>query len=216
MRVDTATGEQMVRPSCHVPNSHAAIIGGQMSSSRVVVSVASIFLNVSAAVAQPPETTPAAPQPPLFQGIMVDANGKTVGRVIGISSVDLVVRQISGVWVLLRVRDLTIGFDNEQDAIPYFYQTTDCTGQAYFPVNQSDDRHVIEPVAGMVGMIDPATAPSIYFAGTPVSVVAAKSVRNAGQSCIAFNPNSPPSIAVGPAQNVPVSSLELTLPFSVK
>jgi hypothetical protein len=187
-----------------------------MSLTRWVVSVASIFLSVAAAVAQQPETTAAAAQPPLFQGIMVDAKGQTVGRLIGISSVDLVVRQISGVWVLLRVRDLAIGFDSEQDAIPYFYQSTDCAGQAYFPVNQSDDHHVIEPVIGTVGTIAPATAPSIYFAGAPVSVVAAKSVRNAGQSCIAFNPNSPPSIAVGPAQSVPVSSLGLALPFSVK
>jgi hypothetical protein len=187
-----------------------------MSSRRVVVSVASIFWSVSAAVAQPPETTAPASEPPLFQGIMVDANGKTVGRLIGINSADLVVRQISAVWVVLSVRDLTIGFDSEQDAIPYFYQTTDCTGQAYFPVNLSDDHHVIEPVTGTVAIVAPATAPSIYFAGTPVSVVAAKSVRNAGQSCMTFNPNSPPSIAVGPAQSVPVSSLGLTLPFSVK
>jgi hypothetical protein len=187
-----------------------------MSLSRLVVSVASIFFGVSAAVAQQPATKAAATEPPLFQGIMVDAMGKTVGRLIGINSADLVVRQISGVWVLLRVRDLTTGFDNEQDAIPSFYQSTDCTGQAYFPVNLSDDNHVIEPVIGTVGMIAPATAPSIYFAGTPVIVVAAKSVRNAGQSCIMFNPSSPPLIAVGPAQTVPVSSLGLTLPFSVK
>jgi hypothetical protein len=187
-----------------------------MSLTRWVVSVASIFSSVSAAVAQQLETTGATTQPPLFQGIMVDANGKTVGRLIGIDSADIVVRQISGVWVLLRVRDLTIGFDSEQDAIPYFYQSTDCTGQAYFPVNLSDDHRVIEPVNGAVAMVAPATAPSIYFAGTPVSVVAAKSVRNAGQSCIAFRPNSPPSIAVGPAQSVPVSSLGLALPFSVK
>jgi hypothetical protein len=187
-----------------------------MSLTRWVVSVATIFLSVSAAVAQQLETTAAATQPPVFQGIMVDANGKTVGRLVGISSVDLVVRQISGVWVLLRVRDLTVGFDSEQDAIPYFYQSTDCTGQAYFPVNLSDDNRVIEPVNGTVAVVAPATAPSIYFAGTPVSVVAAKSVRNAGQSCITFNPNSPPSIAVGPAQSIPVSGLGLALPFSVK
>jgi hypothetical protein len=56
-----------------------------MSLNRAVVSVAAIFLGVSAAVAQQPETAPAVSastltNPPVFQGLMVDAKGKTVGR----------------------------------------------------------------------------------------------------------------------------------------
>jgi hypothetical protein len=52
-----------------------------MSWSRVAI-IASICLGLSAAVAQQRETTTAATaQPPVFQGLMLDAKGKTVGRI---------------------------------------------------------------------------------------------------------------------------------------
>jgi hypothetical protein len=62
---------------------------GKMSLIRAVVSVASIFLGLSAAVAQQLGTatnkaaasaSSALTNPPVFQGLMVDAKGKTVGR----------------------------------------------------------------------------------------------------------------------------------------
>jgi hypothetical protein len=81
-----------------------------MSLSRAIVSIASIFFAVSAAVAQQPETTTA---PPVFQGLMVDAKGKIVGRVfidyeIGVNTV---VRQISGAWEKLAFGDPASGFN---------------------------------------------------------------------------------------------------------
>lgn len=57
-----------------------------MSMKRAIATVASIFLGLSGAVAQQPETELAASassaltNPPVFQGLMVDAKGKTVGR----------------------------------------------------------------------------------------------------------------------------------------
>src|ERR1700731_4059358 len=96
--------------------------GGQMSLIRAVVSIASIFLGLSAAVAQQAGTatnnaaasaSSGLTNPPVFQGLMVDAKGKTVGRYVfsgnAYSAGDLgdaflggfVVRQINGIWVML-------------------------------------------------------------------------------------------------------------------
>jgi hypothetical protein len=127
-----------------------------MSLTRAVVSVAAIFLGLSAAVAQQPETaannaaaaaSSALTNPPVFQGLMVDAKGKTVGRLYPGGTTrtggNSVVRQINGVWVLLAVLDLdpTTGFQLAilaNNELVYLYQSADCTGQAYFLVNPSN------------------------------------------------------------------------------
>ena len=94
-------------------------------SVRAIVSIASILgLLVTAAAAQQAETAAAASassaltNPPVFQGLMVDSKGKTVGRlfilVSGLLPVppgnNYVVRQINKIWVLLPVLDFTTGF----------------------------------------------------------------------------------------------------------
>jgi hypothetical protein len=121
-------------------------------SVRAIVSVTSILgLLVTAATAQQPAVTgnaPAAAQPPLFQGIMVDAKGKTVGRlVINVYGTNFVVRQISGIWVELPVADVTTGFQitDNNNTVYYLYQSVDCAGQAYFSysqVNKNNGRHM--------------------------------------------------------------------------
>jgi hypothetical protein len=96
-------------------------------SVRAIVSIAAIFLGLSAAVAQQAETaansaassaSSALTNPPVFQDLMVDAKGKTVGRLFmsavgGDVNLPLkfsVVRQISGIWVAITVTDFTTGF----------------------------------------------------------------------------------------------------------
>jgi hypothetical protein len=70
-----------------------------------------------------------ATQPPLFQGVMMDAKGNTVGRAVVTGFFTArVVRQIKGVWVSLSITPS--GF-YEGDPLPLFYQSTDCTGTAY-------------------------------------------------------------------------------------
>jgi hypothetical protein len=188
----------------------------QMSFSRAAVSVASMFLGLSAAFAQQEATT--AAQPPEFQGTMVDAKGKTVGRLI----IDVrgnqnsVVRQINKVWVVLVVPDLATGFLVNTN-ISYWYQSSDCTGQAYLAVNPETSAAVTAPAFGNVATIPPATQPAIYFAGAPASVVAIKSLKTTGSpicGTVGFPDGNP--MYVGLPQSVPVSSLGLTLPFSVK
>ena len=75
-----------------------------MSIPRAII-IASICLSLTAAVAQQREATTAATAkpPPLFQGVMEDAKGKTVGRIFPVlgGSGLYVVRQIDGVWVTL-------------------------------------------------------------------------------------------------------------------
>jgi hypothetical protein len=191
-----------------------------MSMSRAVLSIALNLVGLSAALAQQPAQSAAAAAS-VFQGLMVDARGMIVGRVVSESdygAATLVVRQISGIWVVLRVGDFTTGIGNGgDDTLTYWYQSADCTDQAYLPLNPAGLGYVTGPVFGTVATVPPAAMPTIYFAGTPVSVVEAKSARPAGQSCVTLNPdNSPVPIAVGPPQSVPVGSLGLTLPFSIK
>jgi hypothetical protein len=189
-----------------------------------VVSVAVTFLGLSAAALaqQPALTPPATAQPPFFQGIMVDAKGKTVGRFFPgvvffgpIGSSNTVVRQLGGVWVALGV-DVVGGFEvTDPGNITFYYQSVDCTGQAYFLVNNPPDSGSVSfLVRGTVSTIPPSTRPSIYFAGSPASYLAINSARETGGSCYPVGGGGP--AYVGPAQNVPLSNLGLTLPFSVK
>jgi hypothetical protein len=92
----------------------------------------------------------AAPEPPLFQGIVVDANGKTVGRLgaIGHEGYNTVIRQIGGIWVELQL-DVVSGFATK--GFNYWYQSSDCSGQAYIMVNPSAGGGVMaSPAQGAV------------------------------------------------------------------
>jgi hypothetical protein len=203
-----------------------------MSLIPAVLSVASIFLGLSAAIAQQATNNAAASassaltNPPVFQGLMADAKGKTVGRLylgVGFLSSTVtatnVVRQISGTWVMLPVGDFTVGFSTVQPPyITYMYQSLDCTGQAYLNVNGFSPTFVTEPAVGLVMTFPPATAPSIYFAGSPAKMVTIQSYLSTGYPCQLWSTqtNPPNPNYVGPIQVVPVRSLGLTLPFSVK
>jgi hypothetical protein len=200
-----------------------------MSLNRAVMSAASIFLGLSAALAQQPQTAPAAfasnalTNPPVFQGLMMDAKGKTVGRLFpsfpyipigGAAELpsNLVVRQISRVWVALQV-DVLQGFTVSVD-LDFLYTSVDCAGQAYLAVSSNFNPTAVLPARGYVWTIPPATQPSVYFAGPPYSNLVINSDRDAAGGC--SSPSFGAPVFVGPAQSVPVSSLGLTLPFSVE
>jgi hypothetical protein len=115
--------------------------------------------------------------------LLVDANGKTVGRffpnLFGAASgygpyqvpYHGVMLQIQGIWMTLPVNDLASGFANASpNSIGLYYQTTDCTGQAYMFVNSAYG--ITVPQLAVVLTIPPATAPSIYYAGTPSQIIA--------------------------------------------
>jgi hypothetical protein len=194
---------------------------------RAAWSIASIFLGLTATVAHgqvqgtvAPGQTQTTVTPPLFQGIMVDAKGKTVGRIYinawlpeyytnSTGHYHMVIRQINGVWVALPVSDFTSGFTNfDQNQLNYYYQSSDCTGQAYMRPNPSLPSN--EPSIALVTTVPPSSEPSIYFSGTFAQVQISSS-RTTG--CNTF---APVTLWVGPIQSVPVSSLGLTLPFKVK
>jgi hypothetical protein len=182
-----------------------------MSWSRVGL-VAIACLGLTAAVAQQREATTAATakSPPLFQGIMEDAKGKTVGRLgaIGHDGANTVIRQINGTWVEVQV-DVTAGFVTTR--FDYWYQSSDCTGQPYLLANGSGAN--VMPGMGLVYTIPPATAPSIYFVAQPSLLTMQSVLAGAfGSYCEGVNR----SLWVGIPQSVLVSSLGLTPPFSVK
>jgi hypothetical protein len=81
-------------------------------------------------------------------------------------------------------------------------------------VNSNTVPYVTAPPLAVIATIPPATAPSIYFAGTPASLVTINSYTQSGY-CNVLAPNGF-TANMGPIQSVPVSSLGLTLPFSVK
>jgi hypothetical protein len=185
-----------------------------MLLSRATAFVASIFLGLSGASAQQ------AAAPPVFQGLMVDAKGKTVGRIFPIfgGGTTFVVLPISKIWVSLEVVDLTSGFAVQPPStFAYYYQSVDCAGQAYLPANNftGGGPDVMGPAPGVVSVIPPATAPSIYFAGAPMSVLTMHPTNTLGGSCYTYSGGGQP-MYVGPAESFPVSSLKFTLPFSIK
>jgi Sulfatase-modifying factor enzyme 1 len=140
-----------------------------MSSSRAVLSIALNFVGLSAAVAQQPAQSAAAAAS-VFQGLMVDARGMIVGRVVSESdygAATLVVRQISGIWVALRVGDFTTGIGNGgDDTLTYWYQSSDCADQAYLPLNPAGLAYVTGPVFGTVAIprdaSDGSRAPEVH------------------------------------------------------
>jgi hypothetical protein len=182
---------------------------------------------VSAAVAQQAAVLNALANPPLFQGIVMDAKGKTVGRISfnSGSSFDnhtsVVIRQIDGIWIALPVTDIISGFSTTRATdLIYWYQTKDCTGQPYMSANGPNPQIVSAPPVATVTTVPPATAPSIYFAGTPTGMVTVNSTRYApvGSTCDPLGPDNqgPFTSYMGPVQSVPVSSLGLTLPFKIE
>jgi hypothetical protein len=194
-----------------------------MSLARAAFSATAICLGVSTAYAQQAATSAATSQPPLFQGIMVDAKGKTVGRYVfsGRNNPEgyaedlflgaVVIRQISGTWVMLQMGDFKNGFaDTDPQAMQFYYQSTDCKSTAYLPVNTRGPNYATAPAIGYVVTIPPATAPSIYFAGSPANVTFGS--RLYGGVC---NTDSE-TLYAGPVQIVPLSGLGLTPPFSIK
>jgi hypothetical protein len=131
------------------------------------------------------------------------------------------VRQISKIWVVLPVADFTTGFQIlllPQQLPFFFFQSADCTGQAYLFINPSvvnpDTGNAVptSPAIGYVATILPATAPSIYFAGSPATLTINSVRSNTG--CNPWSGGNPNY--VGPVQSVPVSSLGLTLPFKIE
>jgi hypothetical protein len=173
------------------------------------------------------------PPGPPGQGatVLVDANGNTVGRLyftdgnpLGLNgSYQYVLRQINGIWVAIPVTET--GFQSiGPPPFQYWYQSADCTGQAYLMVNQAifggPSPGPSSPAAGYPATLPPANIPSIYFAGTP-SILTLNSYQNppvppfAGM-CFPWTNGPSPTVYAGIPQSVPVSSLGLTLPFSVK
>jgi hypothetical protein len=145
---------------------------------------------------------------------MVDAKGKTVGRLAWnvYSSSQQVMRQIDGVWVVLIISDLTTGFLIDRPPA-YVYQSTDCTGQTYLATNAESGQSY--PILGTVAAVPPAASASIYFAGPPYDMLLMKSGRSPGESCFPFDGGGA-NMAVGLAHSVTVSSLDLTPPFFIK
>jgi hypothetical protein len=202
---------------------------------RTVASIALIFLSVSTACAQGGTLGPSA----LFQGIVLDAHRKIVGRLVPTNlgnSEYFVVRQISpssaspgtsadggrfatsatsstsAVWVALPLADLVTGFTPQALPLIYYYQSTDCTGQAYLLADQTSGSDIL--ALGIIATVPPATQPSIYYAGLPWSMMTFQSALIAPGSCNAGGGAF--SAYAGLPQSVPVSSLGLTLPFSVE
>jgi hypothetical protein len=129
-----------------------------------------------------------------------------------------VVRQISGVWVTLTIdviKGITPAVDANDTPIPltFLYTSLGCTGTAYLAANQGRLAQTVLPVIGAVFTLPPSTQPSIYFAGSPSSLLTFNSFQDVGGACTSWPGNA---VFAGPAQSVPVSSLDLTLPFSVK
>jgi hypothetical protein len=134
----------------------------------------------------------------LFGNPQLDNNGLSQNPDDG--GFNVVLLQISGMWMALPVADPTSGFTSiSADGFNVFYQSTDCTGQPLLFVNSNKGGWATGPVLGNVVTIPPATAPSIYFAGTPTSMATIGSVRHGSSSCAM---TGTPVGYVGPMQSI--------------
>jgi hypothetical protein len=143
----------------------------------------------------------------------VDANGNTIGLLLTNYGYNYtVVRQISGILMVLPISDLLSGFAIGNGVI-YYYQSADCTGQQYLPLeNTVSGGSDILPVAS-IATIPPATQPSIYFSGPPSRLTIQSYRSTYDNQCITRGGFSQ---WVGLPQSVPLSDLGFTPPFSLK
>jgi hypothetical protein len=130
-----------------------------MASIRLAfASIASIFMGLSAAVAQQAETKATSP-PRLFEGLVIDAKGKTVGRLVGYDSVVLTV---DGVWLAILV-DPT-GFTNAgPTSLNIFYTSINCSGAGYMVAGLPSFAWVVSTPSTFVAQ------PTLFFPGLPNS-----------------------------------------------
>jgi hypothetical protein len=171
------------------------------------VSIASILgLLMTAALAQQPALTgaPATAQPPLYQGTMIDAKGKNVGRLLEVSRV---VREVSGIPV--GINAMSSGFQIYPPTdIQVFFQSADCTGTGFL-----DAANV--PVLGFVTTNPPTIPqPSLVYPGKPVAVMTMASIRTLGNPCQTLD--TPYTYTFGPMQTVDVATFGLVPPFTSK
>src|SRR5262249_15794946 len=128
--------------------------------------------------------------------LVVDANGYIVGPLFTSFS-DLatygnppvVLLKINQAWVALAISDLSAGFDvSNYQTVTYYFQSNDCTGQAYLFVvpntpNPNLPPAVTAPAFGVPAIIAPSTQPVIYFAGLPAGTMTLHSYKFPGYNC---------------------------------
>jgi hypothetical protein len=175
-----------------------------MPLGRAVVSVASIFLGVSAAWAQQSQVqlqSKTMPEPPLVQGIVVDAKGKTVGRLLN----GVVVRLVNGTPVAIPVDSNGFQGGGLDNAV-FLFQSADCTGTKYM------DAGSILTTGSIITAPPSVPVPTLFFpAGTPTLRTIASLTE--GGPCV---PVPPMASMVGVTQSADVSSWGLVPPFKVK
>jgi hypothetical protein len=147
--------------------------------------------------------------------MVVDANGNAVGQLGRNDNVTSIIRQISGIWVEIPV-DVANGFVPTKDffnGANCFWQSADCTGQAYLAQRGGGSGTSSFLSQAVIATISPATQPSIYFAASPM-LLTMQSYKSflLNNACQAIQT----TIYVGLPQNVSVSGLGLTPPFSIK
>jgi hypothetical protein len=147
--------------------------------------------------------------------MVVDANGNPVGQLGRSDNVTSIIRQISGIWVEVPV-DVVNGFVPTKEFFNeanYFWRSTDCTGQAYLAQQGGGSGISAFLSQAVIATVSPATQPSLYFAGSPM-LLTMQSYKPflLNNACQAIQT----TIYVGLPQNVSVSSLGLTPPFSIK
>jgi hypothetical protein len=147
--------------------------------------------------------------------MVVDANGNAVGQLGRNDNVTSIIQQISGIWVEIPV-DVANGFVPTKEFFNeanYFWQSADCTGQAYLAQRGGGSGTSSFLSQAVIAAISPATQPSIYFAGSPM-LLTMQSYKSflLNNACQAIQT----TIYVGLPQNVSVSGLGLTPPFSIK
>jgi hypothetical protein len=145
------------------------------------------------------------------QGVVVDANGKFVGALL---SQNVVTLKLNGIWVALGVTASGFPVAGTITSVHFYYPTSDCSGPSYINI---DLPRTALTVQSPQPIPVPTPVPTILFAGNPVQnlhILSYVPYNGNNVVCTAASPNT--YILVGPTQGIPLSSLGLTPPFTVK
>lgn len=209
-----------VMQACHKTEFQASIINIESAPSpfSTVSPSATPTADPTASASPTPSATP-TPQAQQCSGCYVDANGTEIGPTLGTNDAfaETVMLKINGVAMGVPISQQ--GFVDEGGGT-LFYQSADCTGQAYVAVgiNASQPYNPIIEVDD--GLTAPFTAGSIvWYAQTPLQTFTANSQEGfadpsnpaTGAGC--YTGNGPQTIQAGLPAHFDLNGLGFVPPF---
>lgn len=183
---------------------------------RMFIGSSILLLSVSSAFALPPLDNTRQPEAPQGTGLY-DAKGLLVGRVILSGGLPIVQRLIGQKWISFGAG--ISGLYDANGGATFYYETSDCTGIAYLPLDTWGDIDGTATSVGPGGYPIYITSATLYYPGAPKLTK-----LNSLFKINSFNPFTttggcnvvPAKIATWAGQVTTVTLPSFTAPFAIK